>query len=227
MAIKGLGPLGERWAGLRRSSPLEEALKSMPSYSSELGLDLSLKQDRFKWFLASLLFAKRISSDIAKRAFRSMVERGLAEPRAILEAGWDAVVRALDEGGYVRYDFSTATNIVESARLLVERYGGDVDNVEAQASDERDLERRLMEFRGFGPVAVNIFLRELRGLWGKARPSPSRQALEVASKLGLGRDLVERYEPQLVRVFIEYCKRGRCGSCPVSAHCSSSRSGPS
>ncbi|MEM4699995.1 MAG: hypothetical protein QXT74_03480 [Candidatus Nezhaarchaeales archaeon] len=204
----------------RRSSQLEEALRSIPSYSAELGLDLSLKRDRFKWFLASMLFAKRISSDIAKRAFRAMVDGGLAEPGAILEAGWDAVVRALDEGGYVRYDFSTATNIIESVKLLVEKYGGDVDNIAAQASDERDLERRLMEFRGFGEVAVNIFLRELRGLWDKAKPRPSPHALSVASRLGLSQDLVERYEPQLVRIFIEYCKRGRCGVCRASAYCS-------
>ncbi|MCX8205355.1 MAG: hypothetical protein N3H31_06870 [Candidatus Nezhaarchaeota archaeon] len=200
---------------------LEEALREIPSYSAELGLDLSFKRDRFKWLIASILFAKRISSRIAKRAFTAMMEKGLTEPRAILEAGWDAIVRALDEGGYVRYDFSTATNLIESVKLLVERYGGDIDNVEAQASDERDLESRLMEFRGFGPVAVNIFLRELRGVWSKAKPKPSSRALDVASRLGLDRGLVEKYESQLVRVFIEYCKPRRCKSCPLSKHCSS------
>jgi len=40
------------------------------------------------------------------------------------------------------------------------------------ALDSKDLERRLIEFKGFGPTAVNIFLRELRGIWSKANPPP-------------------------------------------------------
>jgi len=30
---------------------------------------------------------------------------GYIEPKAILDAGWDEVVRCLDKGGYARYDF--------------------------------------------------------------------------------------------------------------------------
>ena len=198
---------------------LKEALAKLESYSAELGLDLRRPGDRFKWFLASLLFAKRISADIAKRAFRCFVERGLDTPERIVEAGWDALVEALDAGGYVRYDFSTATNILEAAKKLLEEYGGSIDELHERSASPEELEERLKAFRGVGPVAVNIFLRELRGIWPKARPRPSRIALEVAEGIGLKEGEVLEHEAKLVRIFLEFCKRRRCGECPVRAFC--------
>ena len=198
---------------------MEEVLSRIPSYSQELGLDLTAKPNRFKWFIASMLYAKRISSKIAGETFRRFLAEGLTDPHSIARAGWDRVVEVLDSGGYVRYDFSTATNILESVRLLLEKYGGDVDQIHECASSPKDLEERLREFRGFGPVAVNIFLRELRGVWSKADPEPSSYAKAMASKLGLSDDLVLKYESQLVRLYIEHCKRKACDTCPVKGLC--------
>ena len=202
---------------------LEEELKKLPSFSAELGLDLRRPEDRFRWFLASMLFAKRISADIAKRAFRCLVERGLDTPERIVGAGWDALVEALDAGGYVRYDFSTATNILEAARKLLEEYGGSIDELHERSASPEELEERLMAFRGVGPVAVNIFLRELRGIWPKARPKPSKIALEAARAIGLSEEEVPRFEAQLVRLFLEFCKRRKCAECPLKAFCERKR----
>ncbi|MGC8849621.1 MAG: hypothetical protein ACP5QI_04025, partial [Candidatus Bathyarchaeia archaeon] len=83
----------------------------------------------------------------------------------------------------------------------------------------RDLESKLMEFRGFGPTAVNIFLRELRGIWPKADPEPSRRALEMAEVLGLETREAERFESSLVRIHLEFCKRSRCMECPMKVYC--------
>jgi len=194
-----------------------DSLSKLKRYSEELGLDLTRKEDRFKWFIASLLFAKRISADIAKRTFRELVRRGLTSPHEILEAGWDALVEALDSGGYVRYDFSTATNILETVKKLINEYEGDVDKIHEGARSSKDLEKRIMEFKGFGPVAANIFLRELRGIWEKADPKPSKLALKVANKLRISN--VKEFESELVRVYLEYCKRRKCDVCPVREHC--------
>lgn len=202
---------------------LEDALKRIKSYSEELGLDLNKSEDRFKWLIASTLFAKRISSSIAKRTFEVFLERGLTSPEAILRAGWDELVNALDEGGYVRYDFSTATNILELVKALLKKYGG-VDGIHEASRTPEELEARLMELRGVGPTAVNIFLRELRGVWSKARPKVSDKALAVAQRLGLSLEEAERYESKLVRIHLELCKKRRCIECPVHAFCNSSYS---
>ena len=126
---------------------VKEALSKLPSYSSELDLDLSKPEDRFKWFLASVLFAKRISSQTAKETFRYLEQEDLTSPDALLAAGWDLLVEVLDSGGYTRYDFSTATNLLDIARTLKEKYG-DLERLHSESSGPEDLERRLQDFRG-------------------------------------------------------------------------------
>ena len=197
---------------------LDEKLSSLKSYSEELGLDLTKPDDRFKWFIASILFAKRISAEIAKKTFRQFENEGLTSPERILEAGWDNLVEVLDSGGYVRYDFSTASNLLAIMKKLKEEYG-DLENLHEKSSDPEDLEKRLMSFKGIGPVGVNIFLRELRGIWKKAKPKPSKIAVETAKRIGL--EKIEPYESALVRLRLEYCKKKRCPECPVREHCSS------
>ena len=144
---------------------VKEKLSQLPSYSEELGLDLSKPEDRFRWFLASILFAKRISAEIAKKTFRRFEEEGLITPEKILEAGWHRLVQVLDSGGYVRYDFSTASNLLSIMKELKEKYG-DLETVHRESESARGLERRLLEFKGVGPTGVNIFLRELRASGG-------------------------------------------------------------
>ena len=181
-----------------------------------MGLDLNEPEDRFKWFLASVLFAKRISTDIAKRTFGRFVKAELTTPDNILAAGWGKLVEVLDSGGYVRYDFSTASNLLEITKTLKEKYG-DLEGLYNISKNSYDLERRLQELKGVGPVCVNIFLRELRTIWEKARPKPSIMAIKTAQRIGLKN--IELYESAIVRINLEYCKKGKCNRCPVKDYC--------
>jgi endonuclease III len=197
---------------------VKQTLSKLQSYSVELGLDLTKPEDRFKWFLASVLFAKRISAETAKETYLYFEQEELTSPNAILQAGWDRLVEVLDFGGYTRYDFSTATNLLAIAKTLLEKYGS-LERLHAESSSPRDLESRLQEFRGVGPVGVNIFLRELRGVWEKAKPKPSLMAVATAQRIGIGPEDVERYESQLVRLNLEYCKKRRSSECPLGDNC--------
>jgi len=199
---------------------LTEKLLGLPSYSQELGLDLRRAEDRFKWLLASILFAKRISARIAVATFRQFENQGVTTRQAIIAAGWDKLVDILDAGGYVRYDFSTALNLVEAMTRLVRDYGS-LEGLYDQARDSHDLEERLQGLKGVGPVAVNIFLRELRAVWPKANPPPSPLAAGLARKLGLAESELRLpgLESALVRVYLDYCKKRRCLGCPVRDYC--------
>jgi endonuclease III len=197
---------------------VKHALQRLRSYSDELGLDLTKPEDRFKWFLASVLFAKRISAETAKETYLYFEQEELTSPDAILQAGWDCLVEVLDSGGYTRYDFSTATNLLGIAKTLKEKYGN-LERLHAESSSPSDLENRLQEFKGVGPVGVNIFLRELRGIWEKAKPNPSPMAVVTAQRIGLDPADVERYESQLVRLNLEYCKKRRSSECPLGKNC--------
>ena len=200
----------------KESSGVEPLLSRLKSYSEEFNLDLRKSEDRFKWFLASVLFAKRISSEIAKRTYRRFEEEGLTTPERILEAEWDRLVEVLDSGGYVRYDFSTASNLLESMGMLLADYG-DLGRLHEASEGSRDLERRLMKLKGVGPVCANIFLREMRGIWEKADPLPSEMAKSTGRRLGL--EDVRLHESALVRLNLEYCKRWACGECMFKDLC--------
>ena len=195
---------------------VESILSRLESYSQELDLDLTRSEDRFKWFLASILFAKRISAEVAKKTYRRFEEEGLNTPEKILEAGWDRLVEVLDSGGYVRYDFSTASNLLATVKELRQKYGT-LEELHRKSNSPTELESRLQEFRGVGPVGVNIFLRELRGIWEMAKPKPSQIAIKTANKIGS--ENVEPNESVLVRLNLEYCKKQKCKECPVQRHC--------
>lgn len=184
-------------------------------YSEELGIDVGTPQGRFRWFLASILFGKRISVEIAEKTYREFARAGILSPKRILEAGWDRLVEILDKGGYVRYDFSTADRLLLVAEKLQKEYRGSVDEIHSRAKDSKDLEDRLKEFTGIGDVTANIFLRELRHIWKKADPAPSEGARMMARRLGIKLPANRksyafvRMEAGLIRLFIEQKRRKR------------------
>jgi len=154
-------------------------------FSAELGIDLESghSPEIFKWFLASILFGARIGQNVATQTYREFEKRGVLTPNHILRTGWDGLVEILDAGGYVRYDYKTATKLLEIAEMLNKRYSGDLNRLHKDAHDPRDLESRLCEFKGVGPVTMNIFLRELRGIWQKANPLPGDLVITAARSL--------------------------------------------
>jgi endonuclease III len=141
-----------------------------PLGARELRIDLASGTERelFKWFLACLLFGKPIQREVAGRAYAELAQAGLVTPRAILDAGWDRLVAVLDRGHYVRFDYSTATKLLEVSRALLERYGS-LTQLIRQARSRSDLAHRLQEFKGVGPTTTRIFLRDVRRHLGDVR----------------------------------------------------------
>ena len=131
-------------------------------YAKELGIDLvsGRETEYFKWFLACLLFGKPIQQEVAKRAYQELVKEGIVSPEAILKAGWDKLVEVLDRGHYVRYDFSTATKLLDVSTALTEKYGS-LGALLKQSKTLDELSSRLQEFKGVGPKTVEIFLRDM------------------------------------------------------------------
>jgi len=169
-------------------------------YSEQLGIKPKKgEKEIFKWFLASLLFGKRIGENIAMNTYRTFAKCGLTTPQKILDAGWDRLVEVLDAGGYVRYDFSTADKLLDICSKLKKEYGS-LTGLHKKASDGKDLELRLRAFKGIGPVTTGIFLRELRVVWPKANPEPSAVVKECAKKMGIDLKRFDRKSKKFARV---------------------------
>ncbi|CAG1022691.1 hypothetical protein MTYM_01912 [Methylococcales bacterium] len=211
-------------------------------FSKELGIDLSKgdSHEIFKWFLASKLFGARIGTNIAIKTYREFERCGVLSPERIRETGWDGLVRILDDGGYVRYDFSTATKLLAIMEDLERDYDGDLNRLYEKADDEDDLEDLLKGLgKGIGDVTVNIFLRELRSVWKKSNPVPSELVILAARNLGFvrqdeeplralkdiwsthkiaGKDFSD-FEAALLRLGKDFCKKQKCDVCPVGMEC--------
>jgi endonuclease III len=130
--------------------------------SKDLGIDLASKKESelFKWLLACLLFGKPIQQEVAKRTYGEFERAGLTHPDAIVQAGWDHVVQVLDRGHYVRFDYSTATKVLEVCHQLQARYGT-MENLLSRSKSIQDLSSRLQEFKGVGPKTAAIFVRDI------------------------------------------------------------------
>jgi endonuclease III len=213
-------------------------------FSTELGINLQKQSsdEIFKWFVASLLFGARISETIAKNTYHEFEKDDLLTPDKILRRGWDGLVFTLDKGGYVRYDYKTADKFLEVMGNLKKEYNGDLNHLHEEAANSRDIEQRLKNLgKGIGDVTVNIFLRELRGIWSKADPIPQDLAVTAAKNLGLIKEAnskssldellkiwdqnkVEEYtfpnfETALLRIGKDYCRKSKCDSCPAKNFC--------
>jgi len=170
-------------------------------FSSALGINLQQgkEEEIFKWFLASVLFGKRISLQIAAKTYQQFKASNVLTAKAITDTGWDGLVKILDDGGYVRYDFSTASKLLDLVEKLQQRYGS-LTQLHRQAKDSKDLEHKLMEFKGIGPVTTNIFLRELRTIWEKADPEPLDLVRQQAAKLGIDLSKFKRKTRKFVKL---------------------------
>ena len=143
---------------MRRAEKTQEKKIS----ASDLGIDLASHQEAeyFHWFLACLLFGKPVQQEVARRTYQAFLKEGLVTPAAILQAGWDKLVKILDEGHYTRYDFSTATKLLDIMKQLQET-NGTLLSLLRSCSSREELASKLQEFKGIGPKTAEIFLRDL------------------------------------------------------------------
>jgi hypothetical protein len=171
------------------------AMSQKKIYAHELGIDLSSKQEivYFKWFLACLLFGKPIQQEVAKRTYLEFVNEGLITPDAIIHAGWDELVEVLDKGHYVRFDYSTATKLLDVCKELKENYGT-LTSLLKQSETLDELSSRLQDFKGVGPKTTEIFLRDIAPIFSQYHQAdrvsvpardrePSTRAFQASKKL--------------------------------------------
>ncbi|MGC8812142.1 MAG: hypothetical protein ACP5O8_00965 [Candidatus Aenigmatarchaeota archaeon] len=201
---------------------IEELVKAYGKPFSEM-LGIKLKSGKneeiVKWFLASILYAKPIRESSATKTYFCFLKHGVTSARKILETGWHGLVDILDEGGYTRYDFSTADKLLEVFGNLQKLYKGNLKLLHEKAKDSEDLEEKIKSLgKGIGDTTVSIFLRDMRYIWEKANPKPSPLVKLAMKKLKI-KDLKEfarrkkldlvRLETALLRYAKDFLRKGK------------------
>lgn len=160
------------------------------TYAEEAGIRLKdTPSPLYRLLVLTTLLSVRISAPIAVAAAREISAAGWRTPRAMAKASWQDVVDALGRAHYKRYDESTATALGEGARLLQDRWNGDLRRLRREADgDAGEIRNRLQEFKRIGPVGAEIFCREAQGVWPELRPAFDRRALDGARQAGLPAD---------------------------------------
>lgn len=135
--------------------------------AKDLGIDLSGDSDAeaFRWLAACLLFATRIKQELAADAFRMLDKKKLLTPRKLAKADWQRLVDLLGESNYRRYDEGKARELIKLGEDVMERYKGRLTRLVDGAETDREVRKRLQAFRGIGPTACDIFLRDAGPAW--------------------------------------------------------------
>jgi endonuclease III len=105
---------------------------------------------------------------VASRTYSELVQHGITTPEAIQQAGWDRLVEILDQGHYVRYDYSTADKLLDVSAAVKEH--GSFGNFLHECKDVEDVSSHLQEIKGVGPKTVEIFLRDMAPLLRENSP---------------------------------------------------------
>jgi endonuclease III len=161
------------------------------TYASELGIDLGRGTPSvlYHWLCAATLLSARIGADLAIRAARALAEQGWTTAQKMADATWEQRTRTLNQAGYARYDESTARMLGDTARMLLDEYGGDLRKLREAAERDPGRERTLLkECKGIGDVGADIFCREAQIAWDELFPFADRRALEAARRIGLEDD---------------------------------------
>jgi hypothetical protein len=161
------------------------------TFAEELRIDVAKRTPSalFRLLCAATLLSARIGSGIAMDAARNLGKQGWRTPQKLAASTWKQRVAALNDAGYTRYQERTATMLGDMAELLLDRYGGDLRRLRAEAGRDPGRERRLLkEFKGMGDVGVDIFFREAQVGWEELFPFADRRALDAAGRLKLGKD---------------------------------------
>lgn len=161
------------------------------TFAAEADIDLMASHPTalFRLLCLSLLISARIRASVAMTAARALFQAGWITPRRMSAATWEARTDVLNRAGYARYDERTSRYLAAAADQVIDRYGGDLNELRRQARGSTDsLIDGLVGFTGIGPVGASFYVREVQEVWVEFAPYLDDRAARVAQRLGLPTD---------------------------------------
>src|SRR5689334_4121281 len=116
------------------------------TFADEAGIALADEPaPLFQLLVLAQLLSARIGAGIAMAAAGEVLAAGWTTPQRMRDASRPRVVAALGRAGYRRYDERTATQLREMGALVLDRYGGDLRRLAAEADGDVGRAARLVQ----------------------------------------------------------------------------------
>ncbi|KAK5168453.1 uncharacterized protein LTR77_007023 [Saxophila tyrrhenica] len=151
--------------------------------------------------LHALLTSTRISHQIANTTLKKVIEAGYAQLETLEKSTWGQRTQVLTDGGYTHYREKTSTELGELAKLVREKYDGDLNNLLRKAKEQGDgggvrkaVRDGIGEVKGIGSVALDIFCDTVQGLWTELAPFVDPRSEETAREIGIPVEVEELYK---------------------------------
>ena len=188
------------------------------TFAEELGIGLHppTPQSLFELLCFSLLSGVRFHAEIAVLAVGALKRNNWTTPQDLLGSTREGRASEFQRAGMHRFSLEAAEMLEDSARMLLDNYGGDLNVLRERAGRDREKERALLsELRGMGDYSVSTFFREAQAAWEELFPFIDELQLKVAAELGLppdaealrrlvGDEDLPRLGAALVRVRLEH-----------------------
>lgn len=132
----------------------------------------------------ALLSSARIGHDIAHKTLQCLIKNNYQNLEALKKSTWEQRTEVLTEGGYTRYREKTATYLGDLASLIEETYDG--NPIKLLSGSRKNIEQRLKEIKGLGPLGVDIFFETVQTVEPSVAPYMGKRNVSAAKEMGLG-----------------------------------------
>lgn len=142
----------------------------------------------------AMLTSARISHGIAAKSVKTLLDNNYHELHTLKQSSWEERCDVLTEGGYAHYRERTSTQLGDLARLISDKYDGDLNSLpEKHGETTQGVRRGLEEVNGIGKVGSNVFIDTAQAYWTFLAPFLDERSLESVKKMGLakGDDIVK------------------------------------
>eukprot|EP00743_Colponemidia_sp_Colp-15_P010851 GILK01012012.1.p1 GENE.GILK01012012.1~~GILK01012012.1.p1 ORF type:complete len:296 (+),score=77.92 GILK01012012.1:74-961(+) len=173
-------------------------------YSEQLGLQLENGSADvvFQWMCAAVLFGSATVDPTSLNAAKALFANGWTSAEKMAASTEEERSRLLFEAGYRKACEGKAKFFGAIVQHVLEQYGGDLNGIREATNRKVPQERKLLNsLKGVGDVTIDIFFNEVQLLWVELIPFASSKAMEISSRLGLGRTPEQLYN-YLTTVFI-------------------------
>lgn len=114
-------------------------------------------EQRYRWFLASLLLGRNIRQEQAAKTYRALLDHGLTSPARFADYEREPLRAVLDEGGYARFDYIMTDELHEVMAGVAADWDS-VNHLITSAADRHEAHDRLLAYKGIGETTARIFL---------------------------------------------------------------------